>query len=213
MIILIGSQKGGVGKSTISINIAASLANSGKDVMLVDSDRQSNSNFWCEDRAANPKLSVINYVQKYDNLIPTLKDLKTRYEYIIVDCAGRHSKELRSALCVADIFVMPVIPSQFDLDTVPTIVDAVKEIRESVNENIKFFAVLSKCPTNSKIDETERSVNFLEMYKDDFKLLSTRIHDRKAYRDSISNGIGQSVHDLDNDKAIAEIESLIAEIL
>ena len=43
MVIIIGSQKGGVGKSTIAVNLCTVLAHQGKDVILVDSDRQSSS--------------------------------------------------------------------------------------------------------------------------------------------------------------------------
>ena len=50
MIILLGSQKGGCGKSTIAINIACSLANLDKDVVLVDADPQQSSANWVRDR-------------------------------------------------------------------------------------------------------------------------------------------------------------------
>ncbi len=50
MIILIGSQKGGCGKSTIAINIAAYLAKHNKDIVLVDADPQQSSANWVKDR-------------------------------------------------------------------------------------------------------------------------------------------------------------------
>ena len=107
MVIIIGSQKGGVGKSTIAVNLCTVLAHQGKDVILVDSDRQSSSSNWAEDRAENPDLPKVNFVQKYDNLRATLKDLNNRYEYVVVDAAGRDSKELRTGLVAANILLMP----------------------------------------------------------------------------------------------------------
>ena len=130
MIILIGSQKGGVGKSTISVNMCAALANQGKDVLLVDTDRQSSSSNWAGDRAENKTLPIVNLAQKYDNIRASLIDFNNRYEYVIVDAAGRDSKELRTGLVAADILLMPVRPSQFDLDTIPVMMEMVDEVKE-----------------------------------------------------------------------------------
>jgi chromosome partitioning protein len=211
MIIIIGSQKGGVGKSTLSINICAALANSGKDVILVDSDRQASSSNWGQDRAENPALARVNFVQKYDNLRATLNDLNTRYEYVIVDAAGRDSKELRTGLVAADILLMPVRPSQFDLDTIPTLQAMVSEVKEELNPDLKFKAVLSMASTNPMIHETKEAE---EYFKDceDIQLLKVVIRERKIYRDSIYAGRGLGVIEMDNAKAKEEIKKLMAEL-
>jgi len=212
MIILIGSQKGGVGKSTISINLSAALATKGKDVVLVDTDRQSSSSNWSEDRSENINLSVVNCVQKYDNIRASLIDLNNRYEYVIVDAAGRDSRELRTGLVAADILLMPVRPSQFDLDTIPTMRDMVADVKEELNPTLKFFAVLSMGPTNPVINESGDAKDFLNEYPE-ISLLSTIIRERKVYRDSISSGRGMGVIELDNTKAKLEINSVLNEML
>jgi len=212
MIILVGSQKGGVGKSTISINMSAALAIQGKDVVLVDTDRQSSSSNWSEDRSENINLSVVNCVQKYDNIRASLIDLNNRYEYVIVDAAGRDSRELRTGLVAADILLMPVRPSQFDLDTIPTMKDMVADVKEELNPALKFFAVLSMGPTNPVINESEDARNFLNEYPE-ISLLSTIIRERKVYRDSISSGRGMGVVEFDNTKAKLEITSVLNEML
>ena len=118
MIILIGSQKGGCGKSTLATNISAALAVKGKDVMLIDADKQGSSSNWFFDRSENKELPQVNSVQKYDDVRASVLDLNKRYEYVIIDAAGRDSIELRTSMIVANIIIMPVRPSQFDLDTV-----------------------------------------------------------------------------------------------
>jgi len=119
MIILIGSQKGGCGKSTTAVNISAELAGKAHDVILVDADRQSTANNWAMDRAENKDLPEVHCIQKYENIRNTLVDLDTRYEYVIVDAAGRDSRELRTGMTAANILIVPFRPSQPDLDTLP----------------------------------------------------------------------------------------------
>ena len=93
MIILIGSQKGGCGKSTLAVNISACLSKLNKDVILVDSDRQPTSANWCLDRQEEQSsLPTVQCVQKYENIKDTLLDLNNRYDYVVVDVAGRDSR-------------------------------------------------------------------------------------------------------------------------
>ncbi|CAJ0992667.1 ParA family protein [Sodalis praecaptivus] len=68
MIILIGSQKGGCGKSTTCVNIASELVRQGKDVVLVDADRQGTSSNWISDRNNAGDLNRIHSIQKFDNI-------------------------------------------------------------------------------------------------------------------------------------------------
>jgi chromosome partitioning protein len=93
MIILTRSEKGGVGKSTLATNLAVLLVSSGKDVVILDADRQSTCANWAQDRSESNKVKV-DCIRQYDNLKPTLESLKSRYEIIIVDCQGKYWKVL-----------------------------------------------------------------------------------------------------------------------
>ena len=119
MILLIGSQKGGCGKSTTTASICAALAGQGKDIVLVDADRQATAANWANDRQQEENLPPVHCIQKYDNIRPTLIDLDKRYEYVVVDAAGRDSRELRTGMTAAHILIVPFRPSQPDLDTLP----------------------------------------------------------------------------------------------
>ena len=209
MIILIGSQKGGCGKSTTSVNISAELAGRGHDVVIVDADRQCTSANWAMDRIENPVLAKIHCVQKYENIRDTLLDLDQRYEYVIVDAAGRDSRELRTGMTAAHSLIVPFRPSQPDLDTLPNMQDIIIQAKD-LNPDLKVYGLITMAPTNPIIHEEADARECLMDYPE-IELLSTMIRDRKVYRDAMSDGL--SVVEMDNPKAKAEIKKLIEEIL
>lgn len=209
MIILIGSQKGGCGKSTTAVNICAELAVQGHDVVLVDADRQSTSANWAMDRSSNPKLAKVHCVQKYENIRDTLIDLDKRYGFVIVDAAGRDSRELRTGMLAAHILIVPFRPSQPDLDTLPKMQEIITQAKD-LNPDLNVYGLLTMAPTNPAIQEEADARVCLTDYPV-IKLLSTILFDRKCYRDAMSDGLG--VIEMDNPKAKDEIKKLLEEIL
>jgi len=101
MILLLGGEKGGTGKSTLATNLAVWLAHKGRDVILVDTDCQRTSSHFVDRRNELGTLPRIHCAEKYGNVFDTVKDLATRYEYVLVDAGGRDSEELRTAMVVA----------------------------------------------------------------------------------------------------------------
>ena len=119
-IILVACQKGGSGKTTTTVNVATELARLGHDVLIVDCDKTTKSSTtWAQDRAQDDSLPRVHAIQKTGNVREALKDLATRYDYVVVDAPGHDSQEMRTAMTVADLMVIPTRPSQFDLDTLP----------------------------------------------------------------------------------------------
>src|SRR3954471_11589905 len=104
MILAIGGEKGGSGKTTIAVHIAAIGAAEGKDVLLVDADPQQSAAQWTARRAdLHPEATPIRCVSLHGNRIQgEIADLGRRYELVIVDTGGRDSPELRCALVVAN---------------------------------------------------------------------------------------------------------------
>ena len=207
MIILLGSQKGGCGKSTIAINLACGLAQKGCDVILVDADPQQNSANWVRDRDETT-LPKVHCIQRYGDIKSTLKDLNERYEYVVVDVAGHDSKELRTAMLVADILIVPFRPSQLDLDTLPHLTEVIDQAT-SFNDNLKSYGLLTLAPTNKANKEIGQANDYLS----DFPILTplaTVIHDRKIYRDVLADGKG--VMEANNAKAATEFKNLLQEL-
>jgi chromosome partitioning protein len=207
MIILIGSEKGGVRKSTLSMNLATLLAHLNKDVVLVDADRQGTSSIWAQDRLSTNK-PVIDCIRLFDNISKTLTSLNARYEYVVVDCQGRDSKELRSGLTVANLAIFPFRPSQIDLYTLPNMVEMLTDA-QMINPALIGHAIITMSPTNPQINELQGAIDYFKNYPQ-IKLLNSVICDRKVYRDASSCGL--SVIEMDNDKATLEINNLWSEL-
>jgi chromosome partitioning protein len=161
MILLIGSQKGGCGKSTTAASICAELAAQGKDVVLVDADRQSTAANWAADRQGNEVLPVVHCIQKYDNIRQTLLDLDKRYGFVVVDAAGRDSRELRTGMTAANVLLVPFRPSQPDLDTLPYMQELITQVRD-LNPGLRVFGLLTMNPTNPSIHEEAEAREYLQ---------------------------------------------------
>jgi chromosome partitioning protein len=209
MIILFASQKGGSGKSTLAINAAAYLACQGKDVVLVDADKQPSSSRFVADRNENPDLPVIHSVAKRQNIRKTLLDLKERYDYVIVDVAGHDSPEMRTGMTGADMLVVPFIPSNMDLDTIDDMNTVINEAKD-FNPDLKVVAVLNKVPSNPSIREEQEARDYLKDYPD-LPVCRSIIRHRKVYRDILPYGLGAV--ESKNSKAKAEVQLLMQEIL
>jgi len=202
-ILLIASQKGGVGKSTTAINISSVLANQGHDVLLVDSDRQASvSEWWAERKLHHPDKPKVACIQKYGELDDTLIDLRNRYEYVIVDVTGRDSEEMRSAMVVADILLTPVKASQVDINTLPNMCKIIKQSRV-FNKRLLSYVFLSIAPSNPKINEIEQAKRTILDFSE-LQLLKTVVFDRKIYRDCMADGL--AVTEL-NGRADSEISA------
>ncbi|MBF9066409.1 ParA family protein, partial [Escherichia coli] len=78
------------------------------------------------------------------------------YDFVIADCAGRDSAEMRSGLMAADVFISPLRPSQMDLDVVPhtcSVFTAAKDF----NEDVRGYLVLNMTPTNMFVNEANEA--------------------------------------------------------
>lgn len=209
MIIMLCSQKGGSGKSTVAVNIASFLSAMKKDCILVDSDVQKTASTWAMDREEDESLPKVYSIQKYENIRGTLLDLSERYEYVVVDSPGRDCREMRTGITAASLLIVPLKCSQPDLDTLPTMKQIIEEARD-FNPNVKVKTLLTMVATNPSVTEKEESKKYLKNYPE-LSLMTSLIYERKVYRDCMSQGKG--VHELHNEKATEEVKGLIKEIL
>lgn len=214
-VLLIGSEKGGVGKSTITTNIAVEVNRRTTQIIIIDTDPQQTSLNWVERRNESIEKNTINgskisCVFKDGNIKDIVHDFVTKYDLVLIDASGRDSKSLRTGLAVADKFLCPIRASQADLETLPHICQLIDTARD-FNENLVSKAVISCASTNPSVNEAKQAKGLLDNFSDYLTLLQTIVMDRKVYRDALLQGAG--VVELNNDKASAEIIDLVNELL
>lgn len=208
-IYIIGGQKGGTGKSTVAVNLAVALQRAGRDVLLVDADRQRTASRWAARRGADPTLTPVNATERTGKLFHTLGDFGQRYDDVIVDAGGHDSVELRTALVAADHLYSPVQASQADLETLATMTELVEEA-SSLNARLRAHLLLTRTPTHPSVSDTRDALELLATFPA-FDVCTTIIRDRKAFKDAMF--FGKGTLEMSDPKAALEIAELAQEIL
>jgi chromosome partitioning protein len=209
MLILLGHLKGGVGKSTITVNLAAELQRRGRRVCIVEADPTVHTSAnWAADRVEAGG-APIRIEQVKGNLYTRLMNLDSEHDVVLVDAAGKDSKEMRTAMTACDLLMAPLLPSQPDLDTSPAILETVKEAR-LMNPDLKLMGVLNRVSNHVWDDEEGEAREYMTKYPG-MPLARSVLHDRKVFRKSMGDGKG-AVETRDR-KAKAEVQLLLDEAL
>ena len=211
-IILFGGEKGGTGKTTLAVNIAAMLAADGRRVVLLDTDRQGSAYYWGRIRAEEGRVPEVLCLRHYGKTLPTaIEKLSTQYQDLIIDAGGRGSVELRYALGMADRAYLPIQPFQFDIWTLQQM-ENLLAMAGKVNNRLAGFLVLNRVSTHPLVAEDREAREFVTAQGfAHLRLLTAQLHDRIAYRKASRSGLSV-VEDVRDTKAVAEMKRLYEEI-
>lgn len=182
MIVSLVNQKGGVGKSTITINLARAIQSEDVKVAVIDCDPQGTTTTWSK---INKEQNGGYFpVHKYDikDLPDKLEEFKD-YDVVIIDGAPRLEELAVEIVKVSDIIVIPFTPSPNDVWATLSFVDLVEE-RLKVKPELKAMLLVNKIKTNTTIQN--KAVAALSDLK--IPILKTRIVDRVIYAESMLSG-------------------------
>ena len=214
MIIVIASEKGGTGKTTISTNLSVLRALNQKKVLLVDSDAQQSSVDFINVRNIDnisPDITCTPVIGSHANDI--LLSFKDKFDDIIVDVGGRDSVTMRSVISIANVLIVPFLPGSLDAWSTEKMAKLAGECIKSVNNSLRVLCVLNKADVNPKNKDNEDIINLVNTYPS-LPNICSALHYRVSYRRAIGEGRGVmeiTGKNRDN-KAVCEINKLYDEV-
>ena len=195
------SQKGGVGKTTLSIHLADALARQGSRGLLIDADPQQSAMKWSTFRAGENKFSVIAMAKP--TLHKELPPIYADYTDIVIDGPPRFHELAKSIILAADLVLIPVQPSPPDVWATAETVDLVNEARV-FKETLKSVIAINRNIVNTVIGRAVREA----LATLNTPILQSDISQRVAFAD------GKTASDLDpHSHATHEVEALAAELV
>lgn len=197
------NPKGGSGKTTLSTNLARALHERGHQVLLVDSDPQGSTRDWHAAREDNP-LAVIA-LDRANNL-KTLSEISLGYDWVIIDGAAKLEDMITAAIKIADLILIPVQPSPYDIWAASDLVEFIKARQEVTDGRPPASFVITRLIEGTRLGhEIEAALTEYGL-----PVLPTRITQRQVYPQTAAEGL--SVFDGSNVRAVEEIGALVSDV-
>jgi chromosome partitioning protein len=204
-IIALVGNKGGAGKTTLSVNIAAGIARKHSTAVL-DADPQGSSLQW---RAFTDDDGAISVFEATNDLADQIGTLKDQYECLVIDCPPSvHAPQTNTVLQSCDIALIPVQPSPVDLWATVHTERAIEQARE-VNPQLRAMLILNQLETRTTLSRLVREA----AEQIELPVAKTGIRRRAIYRATALEG--KSVFDIGRRgaDAVEELDNLLDEVL
>lgn len=207
MILVLAHTKGGVGKSTIAVNVAVERTRAGREVLLVDADEQATATDFTTLRDEQLGGTGYTAVSLSGASVRTqVLHLRSKYEDVIIDAGGRDTTGLRAALTVADVALVPFQPRSFDLWTLDKITALLTEVQDYRESSLRAVAILNFLDPTGRDNAVAAEVltgNPMLGY------LNAPIGRRKAFPNAAAEGRAVCELKPQDRKATAELRALV----
>lgn len=205
-VVALVSNKGGAGKTTLAMNLAAGLDRRGT-TMVVDADPQQSALHWARVGELSGHATV-PVIEAGEDLPDRTRDAARRHEHVIIDCPPSiQAEQTRAALEVTDLALVPVLPSPLDLWATTYIAEAVARARSN-NPELRAYLVVNQVEPRTTLSRVlGRALGELEI-----PALETPVRRRTIYRNCLIEG--RTVYGIGarGRAAVTELEQLLTEV-